>query len=487
MAAPDYSDGCMIALYPPAETAKALAVDGGLPPDDMHVTVAYLGDASEIDPDVLRDVVEQLAERQAFTAQISGAARFTAGDKDVIVALIDSADLEDLRRDTLDALHSHGIEIPRDHGYTSHCTLSYLDADEPSPIERLASEPMHFAALSAVHGANRTDIPLTHPVEAPAREAFAAGWAASGGPMTDRVRAACAAAVQTAVEHADDPRILEVTLDLGKLEGMWALLFARREEQQHAHIRLVADAWRPMIHRGAVADMVDGFRQRAGLTEARIDWASILAEAKAAARAMLNALAGHTGWTRLRTAIRNALAAGRAEGIVNAVAIAAERTTTAGLSLDWDIAFKDAYQSLERLDELWGDADGWLGRTLDRATDDLGRTLARLAEDGATRDEMIDAAMDVLTTGDRDAVAFTVDWAMTTAADEGARTLYQSEGVTQIDIATAGDGRVCAACDDAEAGSPWSIGDAPRMPLHPLCRCVYAASLSLSHFATWFT
>lgn len=486
MAAPDYSDGCMIALYPPAATAKALAVDGGLPPDDMHVTVAYLGDASEVDPDVLRTVVEQLAERQAFTAQISGAARFTGGDKDVIVALIDSADLEDLRRDTLDALHAQGIEIPRDHGYTSHCTLSYLDADEPSPIERLPAEPMHFAALSAVHGTNRTDIPLAHPVEAPAREAFAAGWAASGGPMTDRVRAACAAAVQTAVEHADDPHILEVTLDLGKLEGMWALLFARREEQQRTHTAMVSDAWRPMIDRAAVADMVDHFRQRAGLTEARIDWASILAEARAAARAMLNALADHTGWTRLRTAIRNALAAGRAEGIVNAVAIAAERSTTAGLSLDWNIAFKDAYQSLERLDELWGDADGWLGRMLDRATEDLGRTLAQAAEDGVDRDAMIDAAMDVLTTGDRDAVAFTVDWAMTTAADEGARTLYQSEGVAQIDIITAGDGRVCQACDDAESGSPWAMADAPRIPLHPLCRCVPAADLSLSHFATWF-
>lgn len=327
---------------------------------------------------------------------------------------------------------------------------------------------------------------MAHAIEPFAREAFAAGWAASGGPMTDRVRAACAAAVETAVEHAYDPRILEVTLDLGKLEGMWALLFARREEQQRTHLRLVADAWRPAIDHEAIAAMVDAFRQRAGLTETAPDWAAILAEAKAAAMTMLTALAEHSGWAKLRTTIRNALAAGRAEGMVNAVAIAAEQASTGALRLDWNIAFTHAYQSLERLDELWADADGWLRRTIDRAVGDLGRTLARQAEDGATRDEMIDAAEQILTGTDTESVAFVVDWAMTTAADEGALNLYRSEGVQQVDVITAGDGRVCQACLDAEDGSPWLIADAPRMPLHPLCRCVYSASVSLSHFAAWF-
>jgi hypothetical protein len=322
---------------------------------------------------------------------------------------------------------------------------------------------------------------VAHPIEAFAREAFAAGWALSGGPMTERVKAASVAAVQTAIAHADDPHILEVTIDLGKLEGMWALLFRRREAKQAEHTRLVAGAWRPLIDRNGVAAMVDRFRGNAGLTEAFRDFYE---DALAAARAMLRALADLTGWTSLRTAIRNAIAAGNAEGMVNAVAIAAEKASAVGL--DWNIAFKDAYQSLEYLDELWGQADGWLGRTIDRAAEDLGRALAQAAEDGASRDEMIDAATDVLTGTDIDSVAFVVDWAMTTAADDGALRLYQSEGVQQIDIITAGDGRVCPACIDAEAGSPWNMPDAPRMPLHPVCRCVYAASVSLSHFANWF-
>ncbi|WP_158697412.1 hypothetical protein [Streptomyces turgidiscabies] len=299
--------------------------------------------------------------------------------------------------------------------------------------------------------------------------------------MTDRVRTACAVAVETAIERLDDPNIFEVTIDLGKLEGMWAKLFGRREEKQAEHTRLVADAWRTLIDRDTVAATVDAYRARIGLGESLSDFG---AEALAAARAMLRALADLTGWTALRTAIRNAIAAGRAEGMVNAVAIAAERASVVGL--EWNIAFGDAYRSLERLDELWGDADGWLGRMVDRAAGDLGRVLAQAAEDGASRDEMVDAAMDVLVSDDVEAVAFTVDWAMTTAADDGALRLYQSEGVQQVDVITAGDGHVCQTCGDYEVGSPWASLDVPRLPTHPRCRCCYAAAVSLSHFADWF-
>lgn len=326
---------------------------------------------------------------------------------------------------------------------------------------------------------------MAHPIEGPTREAFAAGWAVSGGPMTERVRAACTAAVQLAVEHAEDPRILEVTIDLGKLEGMWALLFQRREEQQAKHVPLVAAVWRDLIDRDAIAATVDRFRQNAGLHEADQDKASIRAEALAAATNMLHALADLTGFSKLRNLLRDAIAAGRAEGMVNAVAIAAERASRIGL--DWNIAFQHAYDSLERLDEIWADTGGWLGRTIDRAAADLGRVLAQGAEDGSSRDEMIDAAMDVLTSSDAEAVAFVVDWAMTTAADQGALDLYRSEGVSGVDVITAGDGRVCESCLGYETGSPWHTADVPRLPTHPACRCCYAADVSLASFANWFS
>ncbi|GAA3267757.1 hypothetical protein GCM10010493_49930 [Streptomyces lavendulae subsp. grasserius] len=327
---------------------------------------------------------------------------------------------------------------------------------------------------------NRT----AHPIEEFAREAFAAGWALSGGPMTKRVRTACETAVLIATEAADDPDVLRATIDLGRLEGMWALLFQRRQEQQDRHAAEIRALWRDLVDRDDIAALVDRLRYQLGVVEARSpEQRRLRDEVLAAARAMLRALADRSGFTALRIALRNAIAAGRAEGMVNAVAIAAERANQIGL--DWNIAFRDAYQAMERLDDLWADAGSWLSRMIDGVADDLGRTLADGLEAGLDRDALIDAAGELLT-GDTEAVAFTVDWAMTTAADEGALSLYQSEGVLQIDIISAGDGRVCPSCIDAEAGSPWHIGDQPRMPLHPACRCCYSAAVSLAHFASWF-
>ena len=50
MAQPDFSDGSMIALYPPPAAARKLAIFGGLPAKDLHLTVAYTGDASARPP-----------------------------------------------------------------------------------------------------------------------------------------------------------------------------------------------------------------------------------------------------------------------------------------------------------------------------------------------------------------------------------------------------------------------------------------------------
>jgi hypothetical protein len=320
-------------------------------------------------------------------------------------------------------------------------------------------------------------------MQQPARIAFAAGWALSGGPLTPRVRVACETAVALAVESADDPGILQATIDLGRLEGMWALLFQRRDRLLSDHAQLVRDAWLPLVNRTAVAVAVDQLLAVLGVQEADRGWLDdIRVAARAAARALLRALAGMTGFGALRTALRDVLAAGRAEGMIEAVAIAAERASLIGL--DWELAFKDAYQAMGSLDDLWAGADGWLGRVLDGGAGDLGRALADGLETGLSRDELIDAAMDVLT-AEEGSVAFVVDWAMTTAADEGALALYRGEGVQQIEIITAADGRVCSACIDAESGSPWYIGDQPRLPLHPHCRCVYSADVSVAHFAAW--
>ena len=330
---------------------------------------------------------------------------------------------------------------------------------------------------------------VEHPIAQFARQAFAAGWAASGGPMTDRVRAASVAAVALAVEHADDPHILEVTVDLGRLEGMWATLFHRREQHIRQYTATVTQAWRGLITPRVFRDGIHHYRAEIGLQEADDpDRKAVKAAALAAATAMLRAIIGAPGWAKLRQALRDAIAAGRAEGMVNAVAVAAERAADqSSLTLDWDIAFQHAYQQLERLDELWAGVDTWLDRVVGRAAADLGRALADQAEAGGSFDDMLTAATDLLDTVDVEAVSFVIDWAMTTAADQGALSLYQAQGVQYVNWISAGDGRVCPTCQDNEDHDPWAIGSVPQAPAHPRCRCVLAADMNLGRFASWFT
>lgn len=333
-----------------------------------------------------------------------------------------------------------------------------------------------------------------HPQAAPSlaeatREAYAAGWARSGGPMTTRVKAGFTAALALAKAHPHEG-ILEVTLKLGSLEGTWAKVYQRREALIAKHTAAVTAAWKTALTRDMLAHAVSDYRRRVGgiSEDAQTDRRrnqEIMRAAVAAATTMLSTLPTGREWAPLRTALQNALAAGRAEGIVGAVAVAAEKTDQAGL--DWGFAFDDALASLADLDSLWADAEGWLSRMLQRATADLARVLVNGTRTGATYAELVTAAAEALDSQDIDAVSFVVDWATTTALGQGALNLYRSQGVTAVDWITAADDHVCESpCEKNESNNPYTPDEFPPFPGHPRCRCTPSASVSLADFAAWF-
>lgn len=484
MADQGFSDSCMIALYPPADLAEPLTLEGGLPAEEMHVTVAYCGKAADVDASVLLAVAQGLAARPPIRGSFSGSARFSGGESDVAVALVDSADLEDLRRDLLDALGQAAVTVPREHGFTAHLTRAYIAPEAPAPDDRI-SAPVTFGALSVVHGSDRTDFPFAspaHPIEAFARQAFAAGWAASGGPMTDRVRAGCTTAVQLAVESADNPDVLKATVDLGKLEGMWALLFQRREDLLAQHAAALTAAWRPLLSHSRVTSGVEQFRSRLGLAEA-VD-TTVKSEATAAAQAMLHGITDEPGFADLRSRLLDAITAGRAEGMVDAVALAAERAHRDGL--DWDAGFADAYSDVQRLEGMTAQADTWLRRLVDRAATDLASVLTSHATNDTTTADASRSAYDAVAGKDIPAVEFTADWAITTAASVGVLDILRSEGVAYADWVTVGDSVVCPTCKANETGNPWPLHDFPAFPAHPRCRCIAEADFALSRYDSWF-
>lgn len=310
-----------------------------------------------------------------------------------------------------------------------------------------------------------------------ARSAYAAGWAASGGPMTDRVRAGCVAAVEYAVEHADDPTILEVTLHLGHLEGVWAAVFDRRQKLHADANTDVMGIWADLTADLNLPDLIRQVRQHTGLGEVFDPaTAAVAAVAAALVAAMLRGLTRKKAWAKLQQIVRDVIAKARAEGHADAVAVAADAADR--ISIDFAIPFTDAYNALKDAESLLSDTDGWLHDLLGDAADAVGRRLATLAADGAPYEDMVAAVEGLISGEDARAVTTAIDLLVSRAMSQGALDLYASEGVTHVDFLTAGDARVCPRCSDLEANNPYPLAQAPRPGIHPMCRCVLAATVS---------
>lgn len=331
-----------------------------------------------------------------------------------------------------------------------------------------------------------------------ARVAFAAGWAATGGPLTSRVKTAATVAVTHAVTHADQPGVLEATMQFGSLEGTWARIYARRDVLYRKHGTAILAAWQTLaddaFDPGAVVGAV---RRAAGVTEAASDdtqrrrerEAAVIAAVLAALRRLL-ADTTSTHYQALITAVEQSVRDGVAEGTAGAIAIVAQQLGHAGVAFDQ--AYTDARAALTDLDQYQAQAVQWTTQTGEAAARDLARRLTRQAENGASTQDMVDTAAD--THHDKgwlaSAVTAFTDSAIGRSFAVGATTVYGVLSVGTVNWVTVGDARVCPRCDDLETNSPYALFGAPKPPAHPRCRCVTVPAgpvASLRMFAKYLT
>ena len=442
---PDYSGSAMLALYPPPELADALAIDGGLPASEMHVTIAYVGDAADVDPEALRAAAEALSARAPVAASISGHARFTGGDQDVIVALADSPQIEELRADALAVLAEAGIAQASEHGYTPHLTIQYLGADDPDPVGRLETLPVTFGAISAVHGEDRTGYEFI-----------------PDGALAESAARALA----------------EATIDLSSLEGIWKTVYGRQDDLYAAQAAKAARVWRKIVRDLDVAAMIAAFRKAAlmgadGAPAAGTDHEDpdarkhrkreVKAAAAAAAAGMLASYADSPAYDDLLAVITTALTLAAGEGFASALAVAASEAGHAGF--DWAAASKDGQRG------PGADIAAEVAAAIVAGTvTDLSVLLSRLAAEGATAAAMVTAVSAALRTARALDVGLTHVMAASIAA--AMRGVYDAADVMLLDFVTAGDTKVCPVCEDLEAHNPYRAEDFPAIPQHPLCRCI---------------
>jgi 2'-5' RNA ligase len=478
------SKGGMIALLPADPDALAVDVEGAEAVEQIHLTLQFLGsditgwDAHRRDGVVIAARAAAADIDGPIAARVVGHATFAPGqDAQCAVHLIGDSDvLAPLHEEITDRCAEllGDDHHPQHTPYLPHVTVGYgLDASQLT-----YTGPVVFDRILVKLAGVSTVIPLVDALTTAAREAFAHGWALSGGPMTERVHAACEAAIRIVHEADDTDAALAATIQLGTLAGTWAELYQRREQLVAKHTAAISVAWRQLMSHVDVDGIIRKLRKQLGMvTEAAPgdsgpDKQGQTAAARAEAEAGLHTVIypASPDYQATAAAIGAALKDGEAEGYASGVAIAAEQQGAATVS--FDLAFEDAYAALGSLGDTVGDEVSWLGRVLDGQASDLGNALAAVAREGGSFEDMQAAAADVLDSEAFRSVDTIIDLAMSQSFSRGATTLYAREGVQTVDYVTAGGARVCPLCLDVESKNPWNIREVPHPGLHPYCRCV---------------
>ncbi|MFF4403829.1 hypothetical protein [Streptomyces sp. NPDC001404] len=253
----------------------------------------------------------------------------------------------------------------------------------------------------------------------------------------------------------------DATLQLRSLKGLWRRLYARRLALHATVEAVVLAAWRDDLPGLDLAPAVAAWRP---VTEESADpWDQHRRESAAAAvLAILRARL----WPRTRGAL--ALAVQQAHRL----GWAAGHQLVSGESGD-DGDLDDA--SPQRL--------GLGSPTMAEAAVDVTVASALGAALGASARRAGRAMADSTDAPQYDAqealaegldLTLAADAAVSAAYGAGLLAAYLGAGTGSVVWLTAGDGRVCERCAAAEAGSPYSLLAAPRLPQHPRCRCVLA-------------
>jgi len=297
--------------------------------------------------------------------------------------------------------------------------------------------------------------------------------------MTDRVKAGCVAAVRLAIENAHDPDVLEATLQMGKLEGTWALVFDRREQVYASHIDAIAALWRKVAMRVDLQLAVRRFRDSLGLSTEAFDITDHRQmAARAVAAAVIASIAGQdsspTDREQLIAALVAALRAGYIEGMVGALAVSAEQD-----GVEDDIDLDAAYAAIDSQlnDHLFQHrAIALLAEVAAAVGVQLARVLGNTSDSDDFEDTLEMAQWALGISSVPSVLALLIDFAIGQMVTAGIQALYQRYHVEQVQFVTAGDDKVCPQCEAAELDGPYARDEAPEPPLHYRCRCVLVAT-----------
>lgn len=159
--------GIMIAFMLDNNAARSLALPGGEPVEDLHITLAYLGDMADATFDVDRlkqELISFASESIPLHGSTGELGRFSPSDssdgKSPIVALVNIPGLQEWRANLVKRIESMGVEVAKNFDYTPHITLAYIDANAPLPVEDVPSVDLVLDRIWLCIGAKRISFPI---------------------------------------------------------------------------------------------------------------------------------------------------------------------------------------------------------------------------------------------------------------------------------------------------------------------------------------
>jgi len=170
-AAADVHTGAMIALIPSAADAERMAFDGGEAADQLHVTLAYLGDAVDWTDAQRVNLINAVGRAASWLSPVQarafGVARWnSSGPEPVWVWNIgddseaDSTRLSDVHHEVNYQVADLGYELPVNFTpWAPHVTATYGAADQ-ADLDN-GTGPVSFDRVRIVFAGDATDFPLT--------------------------------------------------------------------------------------------------------------------------------------------------------------------------------------------------------------------------------------------------------------------------------------------------------------------------------------
>lgn len=161
--------GVMVAWMLPEWVARRIAIPGGEHWGDLHLTLAYLGQASAMSVDDQRKLIGVVAEvasrHSVLYGQLSGLGRFTATDGDVepLWVGVNIPGLQGFRAELVGALLDAGLPVATEHDFSPHITVAYIPKDEVTPKLHVSADDLHISELTVAIGGTRHTLDLINP------------------------------------------------------------------------------------------------------------------------------------------------------------------------------------------------------------------------------------------------------------------------------------------------------------------------------------